>query len=305
MRRRLFADVAADWRAEKVDLRAGTLSNVDSVLQRHVLPAFASKQIGSIRTNDVKRWVAKMRAEGVGPPTISKAFQVFAQIMRVAEENEWIARVPTPRHRPRTPTAKRMRALSLAEVNELADVIDPFFRTLVVVAAVSGLRWGELVGLRVENVDLLHRRILVVEQITEVRSRIEVGPLKTSGSRRSVSIPQFLTGPLQEQIAERSNGGLVFPAEEGGPLRRSNFRGRVWLPATRKAGFDGLRFHDLRHSAVTLAIAAGANAKQIQERMGHSTVRLTLDTYAHLLDDGSDVADRLEALYQDAATTNS
>jgi integrase len=89
----------------------------------------------------------------------------------------------------------------------------------------------------------------------------------------------------------------VFTTSTGGPLRRSSFRTNHWLPATRRAGLEGLRVHDLRHTAVALAIAAGAHARAIQERMGHSPPMLTLGRYGHLFDglderiaDGLDVA---------------
>jgi integrase len=81
---------------------------------------------------------------------------------------------------------------------------------------------------------------------------------------------------LAEHLAEFDEGGpegLVFPAPEGGYLRRSNFRRRWWLQATRAAGVEGLRFHDLRHTAATLALAAGANTRELMERMGHTSPR--------------------------------
>src|SRR3954452_12406926 len=83
------------------------------------------------------------------------------------------------------------------------------------------------------------------------------------------------------------------------PMRRSNFRRRIWLPAVAQAGLDGLRFHDLRHTAVALGIAQGAHRKAIQERMGHSSIQVTLDRYGHLFP-GLDEAltDGLEATYR-------
>ncbi len=81
-----------------------------------------------------------------------------------------------------------------------------------------------------------------------------------------------------------TRSGLAFPTPHGDPMRRSNFRRRVWSPATAATGLEGLRFHDLRHTAVALAIRQGAHPKAIQERMGHSSVIVTLDRYGHLYD---------------------
>jgi integrase len=144
-------------------------------------------------------------------------------------------------------------------------------------AALSGagpgrrLRWaalGELVGLRVKRVDLL----------------------------AAVTLAEHLT-----KFAEPGPEGLAFPAPEGGYLRRSNFRRRCWLPATRAAGVEGLRFHDLRHSAATLALAAGANSRELMERMGHTSPAVAL-RYQHVMA-GRDqaIAAALDELVQAAA----
>lgn len=95
--------------------------------------------------------------------------------------------------------------------------------------------------------------------------------------------------------------GIVFPSPLGEPLRRSNFTRRVWTPATDALGLQGLRFHDLRHTAVALAIRQGAHPKAIQERMGHSSVTVTLDRYGHLYEglDGR-IADGLDELLRES-----
>ncbi|HWD44384.1 MAG TPA: tyrosine-type recombinase/integrase [Actinomycetota bacterium] len=152
-----------------------------------------------------------------------------------------------------------MRFSTVAEVAALADAIPPRFRALVLVAAYTGLRWGELAGLRVKRVDLLHRRIAVAEQLLEVRGRLAFAPTKTGARLRTVTLPTVAAEALAEHLghyAEAGPDGLVFPAERGGPIRRSNFTRRVWIPATRAAGVEGLR-----HTAATLAVAAGASTR--------------------------------------------
>lgn len=98
----------------------------------------------------------------------------------------------------------------------------------------------------------------------------------------------------------------MFITKESEPLRRGNFRRTYWLPATARAGLTGLRFHDLRHTAVALAIANGAHAKAIQQRMGHSSVTITLDRYGHLLPALDDqMSDGLERMYRLAVAERS
>jgi Phage integrase family/Transposase len=174
-----------------------------------------------------------------------------------------------------------MRFATVAQVAALAEAIGPRYRALVLVAAYGGLRWGELVGLRVRRVDLLHGRVTVAE----VNGRLIPGPPETEAGRRTVTLPAVAAVALAEHLAEFAEpgpDGLVFPAPQGGYLRRSNFRRRWWLQATRAAGLEGLRFHDLRHSAATLALAAGANTRELMERMGHTSPTMAL-RYQHVM----------------------
>jgi integrase len=122
--------------------------------------------------------------------------------------------------------------VTAAQVAALADAIGPRYRALVLVAAYGGLRWGELVGLRVKRVDLLHGRVTVAEQVAEVNGQLLPGPPKTEAGRRAVTLPAVAAVALAEHLAEFAEPGpegLVFPAPEGGYLRRSNFRRRLLM----------------------------------------------------------------------------
>jgi integrase len=145
-----------------------------------------------------------------------------------------------------------------------------------------------------------------------VGGRLHVGPPKTRASRRTVGLPRAVVEELAAHLATPAPpDAFVFTAPKGGPLRVIAFRARIWRPATRNAGLDGLRIHDLRHTAVALWIAAGANPKEVAARAGHTSVSFTLDRYGHLYPE-SDAAlrDRLDAIYsagqrdQDAAVVD-
>jgi integrase len=138
---------------------------------------------------------------------------------------------------------------------------------------------------KVKRVDLLHGRVTVAEQVAEVNGYLIPGPPKTAAGRRTITLPAVAAVALAEHLAEFAEPGpegLVFPAPKGGYLRRSNFRRRWWVRATRTAGVEGLRFHDLRHSAATLALAAGANTRELMERMGHTSPQVAL-RYQHVM----------------------
>jgi integrase len=126
-----------------------------------------------------------------------------------------------------------------------------------------------------------------------------VGPPKTSAGRRMVGLPRFVVDALAERMAgPGAPEELVFAGPQGGALRVTLFRRRFWLPATRAAGPSGLRIHDLRHTAVALWIAAGANPKEVAARAGHASVSFTLDRYGHLYPEADlTLRERLDAIW--------
>jgi integrase len=114
--------------------------------------------------------------------------------------------------------------------------------------------------------------------------------------RRTVPIPRFLVAELAEHIAGRGPDDFVFAAEKGGVLHLRNFRRNSFDPAVRATGIDGVTPHALRHTAASLAIAAGANVKVVQTMLGHKSATMTLDLYGHLFGDQLDqVADAMDA----------
>jgi integrase len=142
----------------------------------------------------------------------------------------------------------------------------------------------------------------VAEIVTEVGGVLRFGPPKTRAGRRTVGLPRAVVDELAAHLTGSDDPeALVFTAPQGGPLRVIAFRARVWRPATRKAELDGLRIHDLRHTAVALWIAAGASPKEVAALAGHTSVSFTLDRYGHLYPDSyATLHDRLDALHSSA-----
>jgi integrase len=167
----------------------------------------------------------------------------------------------------------------------LADAHSERFQALIYLAVDSGMRWGELVGLRRSGVDVRRLKVRVTQQLVQIGSGdfVRRGP-KTAAGIRSISIAPFTAEVLGEHLEQFSNhgpDGLVFPNSAGNPLASSSFLTHHFVPAQRRAGVR-CRFHDLRHTSVALAIASGAHPKSIQARMGHASINVTLDPYGHL-----------------------
>jgi integrase len=281
--RTTFAEFAAEVEASRADRRESTRARDETVMRRHVLPAFGDLPLAGIEPSDVSRWVADMVATGLSPAYVRKAYQLLGGVLTRAVASRYIAASPCVGiDLPRLEHFE-MRFLDADEVQELAESIARRYRALVLTAAYTGLRWGELAGLRVDRLDLLHRRLLVEEALSEVRGRVSFGPVKTKGSRRTVTLDPFLAEVLEDHLGQYPPGesALVFTAPEGGPLRRNLFRRRAWLPAVRRSVGEPCRFHDLRHTHAALLIDRGVHPKVIQGRLGHESIRTTLDTYGH------------------------
>jgi integrase len=304
----LFRDWLGEWWATTTNLRASTRERDESLLRRLALSRFGDAPLAAISQRDVRAWVADLSAGPLAPATVQKAYQLLGKVMGAAVDAGMLAQSPCRRVPLPKVEREEMRFLTPAEVATLADAIQPRYRALVLVGAYGGLRIGELAGLRRSRVDLLRGTVTVAEIVVEVRGVLHMGPPKTRASRRTVGLPRFVVEELAAHLAEPGDlEAFVFTAPEGGPLRVHNFRARVWRPATRAAGLDGLRIHDLRHTAVALWIAAGANPKEVAARAGHASVSFTLDRYGHLYPEADTaLRDRLDALYGSAqpATTS-
>jgi integrase len=165
------------------------------------------------------------------------------------------------------------------------------------------LRWGEAAAIRRRRGDLLRGRLEVAESLAEVGAALHFGPTKTHQCR-AVTLPRFLRTMLGQHLEDvpTDPDALVFTAPGGGPLRLTNFRRRVWVPALRAAHLpERFRIHDLRHTCASLLIAWGEHPKKIQEHLGHSSIQVTMDRYGHLFPDENErLADALEATYQAA-----
>lgn len=230
-------------------------------------------------------------------------YALFGKSIRAAVAAGLIARSPC--HDVSLPKVEQeeMRFLTPEEVARIADAMDDRRRALVLVAAYAGLRIGELAGLRRCDVDTMRGTVTVAQVVVDVAGELHVGQPKTRAGRRTVGLPRAVVDELSKHLAgvDHAPHAYVFTAAAGGPLRVTNFRRRRWYPAVEAAGLDGVRLHDLRHTAVSLWIAGGANPKQVSAWAGHTSVSFTLDRYGHLFPNhDEDLHDRLDAMYQAA-----
>jgi integrase len=294
------------WWSTVVHLRPSTLARYERDLRLHIVPRFGRVPLARVAPTDVRAWLAQMVDAGASRSAVRRRFAVFRKVMNDAVALEMVARNPCRGVRAPADVTSEIVVLSPGEVAALAGAIHPWFSSWIYTAAYTGLRWSEMLGLRRSDVDPLRRMITVRRQIVEVNGRfLGFGEPKTAAARRAIDIPPFLATLLEEQLLERAQmepDGLVFVNTRRRPPHASSFASQTWKKARLAIGRPDLRWHDLRHTAVAFAIAEGAHPKAIQERMGHSSITVTLDRYGHLFPSlGAEIANGLERLFQRTA----
>jgi len=301
---------AKEWQRTVVHLRATTQRIYAANLRNHIVPELGEVELGKLTPSMLRAWLSGLTTKigNHGKPlaagSVAQAYRTLNRVLVAAVDDELLGRNPLRGVKPPRPQSGEMRFLTHDEVASLAAKVDGRYRALVLVAAYTGLRAGELIGLRRKHVDLLRRTITVVEQVQYIGGAHQVLTPKTAAGRRSVAVPATIVVALEEHLAtyaEPGADGLVFPAPTGGYLRLENFRKRVWQPAVSAAGVGPLRIHDLRHTCASLAIAAGADIKVLQQMLGHASAALTLDRYGHLFPgQAQSVAERLDEMARHA-----
>ncbi|MGD9750012.1 MAG: tyrosine-type recombinase/integrase [Acidimicrobiia bacterium] len=307
-------------RGEQVDLRAAasmtvaeladeylrrpgvsprTLAQHRSTLNRHVLPVLGRVRVAKVTRLDVQRLVSAW-ATTAASSTVHRRFAVIRTMFGLAVDLQVITTSPCVKVR--LPTLRRtVRQLpTLDEVRQVAAAMPQRTRAMPMLAALTGLRWGEVAGLRVRSADLLRRTLTVDLAVGEIAGGATVGPPKR-GSVRTFRISRAV---VDEIAAHMARNGLtaadpdawLFTSPSGGPLRYSGWW-EEWKAARIAAGLPDLGFHDLRRLNATLLVAAGVDPKTAQHRLGHADISMTLAIYAQATEQGdSDAADRLDEL---------
>jgi len=278
-----FAEYAATWIEER-DLRPATAQVYRYVLGRHLNPSLGNRAVADIKEPQVRRWRKQLLDSGVSTVSAAKAYRLLKAIMNTAVDDGLIRRNPCRIKGAAQDRSPERSALSLRQVFALADAIDPRYRALVLLAVFASLRWGELAALRRADIDLGAGTVTVARSFNELPGGgYRFGPPKTEAGRRVVAFPAAIVPDLTRHLARFTAPGgdaLIFTSPTGLPLRRGNFRRRIWVKAVKAAGIPETHFHDLRHTGNNMTAQAGANLRELMERMGHSSARAAL-IYLH------------------------
>jgi len=293
MDRHRLAEYLTHWLENIVrpNRSANTYRSYEGVIRNHISPELGGTRLSQLASDQVQALYAAMKKNGASDRTRQLAHAVLHRALQTAAESKppKIAFNPCDYvESPRLPEGKvhRVEPFTAEEVRRLLEAaagcrLDALF----VVAVFSGLRQGELFALRWPDIDLESGAVSVRHSLEEVDGRLSLKEPK-SGKARRVDLPPLAVTALWDHrsrmLAEGHLGGPVFCDTQGGWLRKSNFLRNVFRPVLRNAGLPLRRFHDLRHTSATLLLGLGVHPKVVQERLGHSNISVTLDTYSHV-----------------------
>lgn len=302
------ADHARRWVQSRPN-RVGTTKRYEGMIAAHLDGTpLGEMPVAAVRPIHVQEWTTS-RAGVLAPSTLDRTYTFVRSIFKSAVETGLVPRTPclSTIHRPRAERRDR-RVLDAGQVADLLAATPDRYRTLVLLLSVCGLRIGEALGLRVDDVDR-DRGVLLVRRQLDQHARA-LSPLKTSESRRDVPVPPYVLAALAaHQLAFRpfagddDRTGLLFTSAHGRPLRYDVFALKVFRPAVEAAGLHGLTPHGLRHHAGSVLLHHGVPPVTVARILGHS-VQVLLSTYAHALPSGDDVARQVMAVASGAGVTD-
>lgn len=283
-----FSAYADQWITDRI-LKARTHELYRGLLRNHLAPTFGAIALADIDESAIRRWRKERLEAGptadrpFGPVTVAKAYRLLHAILATATDDRLIPRNPCRIDNGGKEDSPERAMVPLFVAFAIADALPARYRMLVILTAFTGLRWGELVALRRDCIDLDACEI----RITQTTVQLDKGGLrpdtpKSHAGRRTVAFPVELVPDLTDHIdryAERDAHGLVFVGPKGAPLRRTNFR-PIWVKSCAAAEATGYHFHDLRHTGGTLAAGTGATLKELMARLGHSSPRAAM-IYQH------------------------
>jgi integrase len=285
------------WLADSVrdSVRQRTFERYEQIARVHVKPTLGRAKLKNLTPTHVRGLYREKLDAGLSPRTVQYIHTTLHKALKEAVGDGLIPRNATEAVKAPRPVKKEIMSLSPEQARAFLEAArGDLFEALYVLAIHCGLREGELLGLRWDDLDLEHGTLSVRRTLSETRTGRKFEAPK-NGKGRSIKLTpaaiQALREHLQRQLGEieqigslYQDQGLVFPARAGTPMNAKNLTARSFKPLLAKAGLPrSVRLHDLRHTCATLLLGKGVHPKIVQELLGHATIAITLDTYSHVL----------------------
>ncbi|MDQ3864218.1 MAG: site-specific integrase [Actinomycetota bacterium] len=285
------------WLVDSVrdTVRPTTFERYEQMVRLHIRPVLGQVKLKKLTSAYVRGLYRQKLDAGLSPRSVQYVHVTLHKALKQAIADGLIPRNATEAVKPPQVRREEMRPLTAEQVKVLFEAAKgDRLEALYVLAVTTGLRQGELLGLKWDDIDLEVGTLQVRRTLTTAKGDPVLSTPKTKGSCRTVKLSQtaleILRSHLERQLGEidragdmwRENG-LIFTPESGSPLSRQHVTARRFKPLLRRAGLPEIRFHDLRHTCATLLLSKNVNPKVVSEMLGHASIAITLDTYSHVL----------------------
>lgn len=283
----------------KHSLRPRTYERYDSIIRNHIIPDLGNIKLSALRPDQVQALYSAKLNQGLSEQSVRYIHAVLHKSLNQALRWGLVTRnvsdlVEKPRQSRTTFTT-----WSADKVNKfLESVSDHGWYPIYILAIYTGMRQGEILGLHREDIDLENGIIYVRHQVSAIPGQgLVITEPKSDKSRRPITISPSALDVLKSHLEGIQDGpGLVFTTSTGRPISARNIL-RHFKKVIERTGLPVIRFHDLRHTHATLLLTAGVHPKIVQERLGHSQISLTLDTYSHVIPSlQTEAAEQFEAI---------
>lgn len=279
-------ELGAHW-LKTVSVKPSSRIVYETALRVHIYPEFGALAVNRVQRSQVRHWVSAL-SEKRKARTVRRAHYVLQAVLQVAVDDYLVSRNPASGIKNLPALSQRKNVyLTYEQVEKVARAADEHhlkqqrgrYGFVIYIAAYMGLRWNEIATLTPDDVDLKSRRVKVRAEVSK------------NGRERSVGYPKFMHDQFRALTLKAEPDGLLIP-DLAEPKNQESW----FLSVRKKAGLaEGFVFHDLRHSAASFAVSAGASVKVVQNMLGHSSAAMTLDVYSDLFDtDVDDVAERMD-----------
>jgi integrase len=290
------------WLTDSVraTVRQRTYERYESIVRVHLIPSIGRVKLNALTPAHVRGLYREKLDAGHAPRSVLHIHRTLSKALKQAVMDGLIPRNAAVPVKPPRPRREEIRPLNGEQVCTLFEATrGDRLEALYIVAVTTGLRRGELQGLKWEDVDLEAGTLQVRRTLSEPKGGY-VFEAPKNGKGRSVRCSQRALEALRSHRARQNkerlragplwqDNGLVFPSGVGTPLLGGNLN-RAFKALLNRAGLPEIRFHDLRHTCATLLLRQGVNPKFVQELLGHADISLTLNVYSHVLPDMGDAA---------------
>jgi integrase len=276
-------------------VRQSTYDRYEIAVRVHIRPALGRIKLSRLSPSHLAGFYQHRLAAGFAPASVNKLHVTLHKALGQAVKWNMIPRNICESVNPPRPAPEEMRTLCAEETRRLLEAArGDRLEALYVLAVHTGMRQGELLGLKWQDVDLKAGTVQVRRTLTKSGTSLLLGEPKTAKGRRKIKLTAEATAALRVHRKRQLEGsvqraglwkdhGLVFASESGTLINPTNLRMRSFASLLKRAGLPKIRFHDLRHTCATLLLGRGVHAKFVQELLGHANITITLDTYSHVL----------------------